>query len=81
VGAGCFLGFFASLVLRCCPLAMLVLLGDENTMKATTKYNRVAQVLLPSARPGCSQARRANDNPLPEKVLNIFGLPARAFPK
>ncbi|MEO8332897.1 MAG: hypothetical protein ABI479_10735 [Gallionella sp.] len=25
-GGGCFLGFFASLVLRCCPLAMIVLL-------------------------------------------------------
>ena len=25
-GGGCFLGFFASLVLRCCPLAMVILL-------------------------------------------------------
>ena len=25
-GAGCFFGFFASLFLRCCPLAMIVLL-------------------------------------------------------
>jgi hypothetical protein len=25
-GTGCFLGFFASLVLRCCPLAMVILL-------------------------------------------------------
>lgn len=40
VGAGCFLGFFASLVLRCCPLAMIILLVVTTCEYVTTYEKR-----------------------------------------
>jgi hypothetical protein len=46
-GAGFFLGFFASLVLRCCPLAMIVLLDKcRNSEKTATIVIRLKDASL-----------------------------------
>lgn len=68
-GGGCFLGFFASLVLRCCPLAMIILLVVMNCEICATDALRLRQ-----------GAARANDNPRRENVkLFLASLRERAL--
>jgi hypothetical protein len=45
-GTGCFFGFFASLVLRCCPLAMFILLVVKIHKLATTQMILRGELLL-----------------------------------
>jgi len=49
-GGGCFLGFFASLLLRCCPLAMIDLLVVTIMLKYAAT-DAVKDVSLPFGQP------------------------------
>ena len=74
VGAGCFLGFFASLVLRCCPLAMIVLLDSEDMMNCRAIWVRHCRTCTTAAVPTGTPVKHnaLNDNTPRENVKHFL---------
>ena len=70
-GGGCFLGFFASLVLRCCPLAMIVLLIVFTCWKMWSLF-RIKTFRCHRVYPGSGNAQRAGMIILHREMCNIF---------